>query len=70
MMDVLRIHGGQAWAVHRHEAPVFDVFDRDALVYLSPDSPNVLTHVCLPSTQSLNQKIRGLRDVWRVFTGG
>lgn len=45
MMEVLQFHGGQAWRVHRHEAPVFRVFHGPDLVYLSPDSSNTLTRV-------------------------
>lgn len=34
-----------AWKVHLHPEPLHEIFDRDSIVYLSPDSENVLQHV-------------------------
>jgi len=46
VMEALAKNGGNAWRLHRHVAPVFDVFpDKSALVYLTPDSPNVLQEI-------------------------
>jgi hypothetical protein len=41
-MQDLAFHGVNSWRVHKHEQPVFDVFSPESLVYLSPDSSNVL----------------------------
>lgn len=46
VMEALAKNGGTAWRLHRHAAPVFDVFpDKSSLVYLTPDSPIVLQDV-------------------------
>ena len=45
VMDVLVKKGAGKWAVHRHTPPVFEVFDRATLVYLTPDSPHLLGEV-------------------------
>ena len=45
-MEALAKNGGTAWRLHRHTAPVFDVFpNKSSLVYLTPDSPNVLGEI-------------------------
>lgn len=46
VLEALEASGGRAWRMHRHDASVFEVFaDKDALIYLSPDSPTVLERV-------------------------
>lgn len=46
VMEALAKNGGNAWRLHRHAAPVFDVFPKkECLVYLTPDSPNVLENI-------------------------
>lgn len=44
VLDALtRVNGStESWKVFRHEQPFYEVFDKSQLVYLSPDSPNVL----------------------------
>mmetsp|Transcript_2384 Transcript_2384/g.3816 ORF Transcript_2384/g.3816 Transcript_2384/m.3816 type:complete len:112 (-) Transcript_2384:55-390(-) len=34
--------GARNWLVRRHDKSVFEVFDSKDIVYLTPDSPNVL----------------------------
>jgi hypothetical protein len=41
-MDILGVHGGHAWHVHRHDSSVFETFAPSDLVYLSPDADDVL----------------------------
>jgi len=46
VMEALAKNGGTAWRLHRHTTPVFDVFpDKECLLYLTPDSPNVLQEI-------------------------
>eukprot|EP00743_Colponemidia_sp_Colp-15_P003389 GILK01003663.1.p1 GENE.GILK01003663.1~~GILK01003663.1.p1 ORF type:complete len:384 (-),score=94.98 GILK01003663.1:141-1292(-) len=36
-------YGANKWKVHCEEKPIWELFDKSQLVYLSPDSPNLLT---------------------------
>eukprot|EP00742_Colponemidia_sp_Colp-10_P004182 GILJ01004461.1.p1 GENE.GILJ01004461.1~~GILJ01004461.1.p1 ORF type:complete len:382 (-),score=93.49 GILJ01004461.1:83-1228(-) len=36
-------YGANKWKVHCEEKPIWELFDKSQLVYLSPDSPNILT---------------------------
>lgn len=42
VMVALGKNGGDAWRWRRDARPVFDMFPPERLVYLTPDSPNVL----------------------------
>jgi len=43
--EALNKHGGLNWKMHFHEKPIFEMFPREEIVYLSPDAEQELSDI-------------------------
>lgn len=61
--SVLDAMGLGHWPIHRHAAPLAEAFDKDAIVYLSPDAEGALE---VRRCRRVVCEEEGEEGVWRV----